>query len=43
MPATARPRADRVIRISAQVYNSREQYDYLAAALEEEIARERAF
>lgn len=35
--------ADRVIRISAQVYNSREQYDYLAAALEEEMARERAF
>ncbi len=34
--------ATRLFRISAQVYNSIEQYEYLAGALVEELARERA-
>ena len=37
--ATDDPR--RVIRISAQLYNSIEQYEYLAGALTDEIERER--
>lgn len=32
----------RILRISAQAYNSREQYVYLAGALSEELARERS-
>lgn len=31
----------RIIRVSAQLYNSFEQFEYLAAALTEELARER--
>lgn len=36
-----KPGAARFIRISAQLYNSPEQYDYLAGALSEELDRER--
>ena len=31
----------RLIRVSAQIYNSREQYEHLGEALKEELARER--
>ncbi len=34
---------DRFVRVSAQLYNSIEQYAYLADALAEELARERVF
>lgn len=33
-------RVVRLLRVSAQLYNSMEQYEYLAGALEEELARE---
>ncbi|MCG3122037.1 MAG: Isopenicillin N epimerase [Phycisphaerales bacterium] len=36
-------RPDRLIRLSAQVYNSFEQYEYLARALKTEMEIERAF
>lgn len=35
-------RPDRFLRISAQLYNSMEQYEYLARAVREELAAERA-
>lgn len=40
MPALT-PRPSRLIRVSAQVYNTPEQYHYLAHALTHELARER--
>jgi isopenicillin-N epimerase len=36
------PTNSRVVRVSAQIYNTPEQYRYFGAALQEEIARERA-
>ncbi len=34
---------ERIIRLSAQVYNTKPQYEYLAAALHQELALERAY